>query len=37
MAGLSYLVDRVDFLSGLDEKALRAVLVAVLAERKAKT
>lgn len=32
-AGLSYLVDRVDFLQGLDEKATRAVLVAVLAER----
>lgn len=34
MAGLSYLVDRVDFLRGLDERAVRAVLVAVLAERK---
>jgi hypothetical protein len=35
-AGLSYLVDRVDFLSGLDENAVRAVLVAVIAERKRK-
>lgn len=33
-AGLSYLVDRVDFLQGLDERAVRAVLVAVIAERK---
>ncbi|MEC7519230.1 MAG: hypothetical protein VYE22_05155 [Myxococcota bacterium] len=32
-AGLAYLQDRVDFLSGLDEKAVRAVLVAVIAER----
>lgn len=32
-AGLSYLVDRVDFLSGLDARGTRAVLVAVLAER----
>lgn len=35
MAGLSYLVDRVDALAGLDERAVRAVLVAVLAERRA--
>ena len=34
MAGLSYLVDRVDYLRGLDERAVRAVLVAVLAERR---
>lgn len=34
VAGLSYLVDRVEFLRGLDERAVRAVLVAVLAERK---
>ena len=34
MAGLSYLVDRVEFLRGLDERAVRAVLVAVIAERK---
>jgi hypothetical protein len=33
-AGLSYLVDRVDFLKGLDARAVRAVLVAVIAERK---
>ena len=33
-AGLSYLVDRVDFLLGLDERAVRAVLIAVLAERR---
>jgi hypothetical protein len=33
-AGLSYLVDRVEFLKGLDEPAVRAVLVAVIAERK---
>lgn len=37
MAGLSYLVDRVDFLRGLDERAVRAVLVAVLAERRQRT
>jgi len=34
LAGLSYLVDRVGFLSGLDERAVRAVLVAVIAERR---
>lgn len=33
-AGLSYLMDKVDFLVGLDEPGLRAVLVAVLAERR---
>lgn len=33
LAGLSYLVDRVDFLRGLDEQAVRAALVAVIAER----
>lgn len=33
-AGLSYLSDKVDFLLGLDEAGLRAVLVAVLAERR---
>lgn len=32
-AGLSYLVDKVDHLRGLDERAVRAVLVAVIAER----
>ncbi|GAB5546459.1 MAG: hypothetical protein RLO52_17515 [Sandaracinaceae bacterium] len=32
-AGLAYLQDRVDFLAGLDERAVRAVLVAVIAER----
>jgi hypothetical protein len=36
MAGLSYLIDRVDALRGLDERGVRAVLVAVLAERKAR-
>ncbi|HEY8431167.1 MAG TPA: hypothetical protein VIL20_22460 [Sandaracinaceae bacterium] len=36
MAGLSYLVDRVDALRGLDERGVRAVLVAVLAERRAR-
>lgn len=35
-AGLSYLVDRVSFLHGKDEPAVRAVLVAVLAERRAR-
>ncbi|MGE0788804.1 MAG: hypothetical protein AB7S26_24235 [Sandaracinaceae bacterium] len=34
VAGLSYLQDRVDFLSGLDEAGVRAVLVAVIAERR---
>ncbi len=34
MAGLSYLVDRIGALRGLDERAVRAVVVAVLAERK---
>lgn len=34
MAGLSYLVDRIDLLQGLDERGVRAVLVAVIAERK---
>jgi hypothetical protein len=34
IAGLNYLEDRVDFLKGLDEHAVRAVLVAVIAERK---
>lgn len=34
VAGLSYLVDRIELLRGLDERAVRAVLVAVLAERK---
>ena len=33
-AGLSYLVDKVDFLLGFEEQALRAVLVAVFAERR---
>lgn len=36
-AGLPHLVDRVGFLSGLDEAAVRAVLVAVIAERRAAT
>jgi hypothetical protein len=35
VAGLPHLVDRVGFLSGLDASAVRAVLVAVIAERKA--
>lgn len=34
IAGLSYLQDRVDWLQGLDKAAVRAVLVAVLAERR---
>lgn len=34
-AGLPHLVDRVGFLSGLGEEAARAVLVAVIAERRA--
>jgi hypothetical protein len=34
VAGLSYLVDRVEALQGLDERGVRAVLVAVLAERR---
>lgn len=34
VAGLSYLVDKVDFFRGLDERAVRAVLVAVIAERR---
>lgn len=34
IAGLPHLVDRVGFLSGLDENATRAVLVAVIAERR---
>lgn len=33
-AGLSYLVDRVGFLRGHDETTVRAVLVAVIAERR---
>ncbi|MCB9593654.1 MAG: hypothetical protein H6719_13055 [Sandaracinaceae bacterium] len=33
-AGLSYLVDRVGFLQGHDERTVRAVLVAVIAERR---
>jgi len=33
VTGLSYLVERVGFLRGLDEAAVRAVLVAVIAER----
>jgi len=35
-AGLPHLVDKVGFLSGLDEPAVRAVLVAVIAERRAR-
>ncbi|AKF09685.1 hypothetical protein [Sandaracinus amylolyticus] len=35
IAGLPQLVDKVDFLKGLDEPAVRAVLVAVIAERRA--
>jgi hypothetical protein len=35
IAGLPQLVDKVGFLSGLDEAATRAVLVAVIAERRA--
>ncbi len=34
LAGLSYLQDRVEFLQGLDEAAVRAVIVAVMHERK---
>ena len=34
IAGLSYLQDKVDFLQGADEPTVRAVLVAVLAERR---
>jgi hypothetical protein len=34
VAGLSYLVDKVDFLSGMEASTVRAVLVAVLAERR---
>ena len=34
-AGLSYLVDRIAFLQGLEEHAVRAALVAVIAERRA--
>ena len=34
-AGLSYLVDRVGFLHQKDEATVRAVLVAVIAERRA--
>ncbi|MBZ0121462.1 MAG: hypothetical protein K8H88_30985 [Sandaracinaceae bacterium] len=33
-AGLAYLQDRVEALKGLDQSAVRAVLVAVIAERK---
>ena len=33
-SGLSYLVDKTEFLSGLDQRAVRAVLVAVIAERR---
>ena len=33
LAGLDYLQDRIDFLQGLDERGVRAVLVAVIAER----
>lgn len=33
-AGLSYLADKVDFLRPLDANGLRAVLVAVIAERR---
>ena len=36
-AGLPHLVDKVGFLSGLDERAARAALVAVIAERRANT
>ena len=36
-AGLSYLVDKLGFLKGLPEPAVRAALVAVLAERRAQT
>jgi hypothetical protein len=36
-AGLPHLVDKVGFLHGLDHDALRAVLVAVIAERRAQT
>jgi hypothetical protein len=35
-AGLPQLVDRVAFLQGLDAAAVQAVLVAVIAERRAK-
>ena len=33
-AGLSYLCDKVDFLAGLESRAVHVVLVAVLAERR---
>lgn len=33
MSGMSYLEDRVGFLRGLDARGVRAVLVAVIAER----
>ena len=36
LAGLTYLWDRTDFLVGLDEQAARSVLVAVIAERRAR-
>jgi hypothetical protein len=34
VAGLPHLVDKIGFLHGLDEAAARAVLVAVIAERR---
>lgn len=34
LSGLSYLHDKVDFLQGMDEATVRAVVVAVLAERR---
>lgn len=36
LAGMDYLLDRVGFLQGLDARAVRAVLVAVIAERRAR-
>ena len=35
VAGLSYLMDKVDFLQGMPVESVRAVLVAVIAERRA--
>ena len=35
VAGLPQLVDKLGFLQGLDESAVRAVLIAVIAERRA--
>lgn len=34
LAGLSYLQDKVDYLQGMDEATVKAVLIAVIHERK---